>query len=124
MSTSLDDNARVQRLSSELLGAMAYGELSAFGRLSFDSRYAPTLHDRAVLAKIAVGAYGNFAMISSRLSEMVDAWLLGTGLGELAEYETRMSSLTAEELQGVAVRYFEAERRVEGIVRGRPGKTA
>lgn len=70
MSTSLDDNARVQRLSSELLGAMAYGELSAFGRLSFDSRYAPTLHDRAVLAKIAVGAYGNFALISSRLSEM------------------------------------------------------
>lgn len=70
MGTSSDGNAPVGQLASELLGAMAYGELSAFGRLSSDSRYAPTLHDRAVLGKIAVGAYGNFALISGRLSEM------------------------------------------------------
>lgn len=57
-------------LAAELLGAMAYGELSAFGRLSSDSRYAPTLHERAVLAKIAVGAFGNFAQLSDRLVEM------------------------------------------------------
>lgn len=55
----------------------------------------------------------------SRLGEMIDAWLLGTGLAELAEYDTRVSSLTAADLQAVAVRYFEPERRVEGIVRGR-----
>ena len=60
----------------------------------------------------------------SRLSEMVDAWMLGTGLGELAEYETRVSSLTAADLQAVAARYFDPERRVEGIVRGRAGKIA
>ncbi|MEV7604588.1 ferritin-like fold-containing protein [Paenarthrobacter sp. NPDC089322] len=70
MGTSSDGTASTGRLASELLGAMAYGELSAFGRLSSDSRHAPTLKDRAVLAKIAVGAYGNFAVISGRLSEM------------------------------------------------------
>ena len=40
------------------------------GGSHFDSRYAPTLHDRSVLAKIAVGAYGNFALLSDRLAEM------------------------------------------------------
>ncbi|KUM36005.1 ferritin-like fold-containing protein [Arthrobacter sp. EpRS71] len=75
MGISADAAASAGRLSTgqlagELLGAMAYGELSAFGRLSLDSRYAPTLHDRAVLAKIAVGAYGNFALLSDRLKEM------------------------------------------------------
>lgn len=70
MGTSPDAAAYAGQLSAELLGAMAYGELSAFGRLSLDSRYAPTLHDRSVLAKIAVGAYGNFALLNDRLSEM------------------------------------------------------
>jgi len=70
MGTSPDAPASAGQLASQLLGAMAYGELSAFGRLSTDSRYAPTLHDRAVLAKIAVGAYGNFALLNGRLSEM------------------------------------------------------
>ncbi len=72
MGTSPPDAAAYAgQLSAELLGAMAYGELSAFGRLSLDSRYAPTLHDRSVLAKIAVGgAYGNFALLNDRLSEM------------------------------------------------------
>ncbi|MGA8787526.1 MAG: ferritin-like fold-containing protein, partial [Paenarthrobacter sp.] len=70
MGTSRDAAPSAGELAAELLGAMAYGELSAFGRLSFDSRYAPTLHDRSVLAKIAVGAYGNFALLSDRLTEM------------------------------------------------------
>ncbi|HEX6632274.1 MAG TPA: pitrilysin family protein [Gemmatimonadaceae bacterium] len=54
----------------------------------------------------------------SRLGEMVDAWLTGTGLAELAEYETRITALTVADLQSLAVRYFDPERRVEGIVRG------
>ncbi|MCD4849204.1 ferritin-like domain-containing protein [Arthrobacter sp. AK01] len=70
MGTSPDAAASTGQLAAELLGAMAYGELSAFGRLSVDSRYAPTLHDRSVLAKIAVGAYGNFALLNDRLAEM------------------------------------------------------
>jgi len=70
MGLSPDAAAAAGQLSAELLGAMAYGELSAFGRLSLDSRFAPTLHERSVLAKIAVGAYGNFALLSDRLGEM------------------------------------------------------
>ena len=53
----------------------------------------------------------------SRLGEMIDAWLLGTGLGELAAYETRVAALTAADLQSVAGRYFDPDRRVEGVVR-------
>ena len=54
----------------------------------------------------------------SRLGEMVSAWLGGTGLAELAEYETRITALTAADLQSLAVRYFDPAMRVEGVVRG------
>ncbi|MFJ4168303.1 ferritin-like fold-containing protein [Paenarthrobacter sp. NPDC089714] len=70
MGTSTGRNDSPGQLAAGLLGAMAYGELSAFGRLSSDSRLAPTLRERAMLAKIAVGAFGNYAVISGRLTEM------------------------------------------------------
>lgn len=54
----------------------------------------------------------------SRLGEMVGAWLLGTGLGELASYETSITEVTASDIQEVARRYFDPARRVEGVVRG------
>ncbi len=54
----------------------------------------------------------------SRLGEMVGAWLLGTGLGELASYDTSISAVTASDIQSVARRYFDPARRVEGVVRG------
>jgi predicted Zn-dependent peptidase len=40
------------------------------------------------------------------------------GLHELAEYEWRVRSVTAPQMQALARAYFDAERRVEGIVRG------
>ena len=52
------------------------------------------------------------------LADIVDAWLLGRGLGELAEYEERVRSVTVGDAQRVARRYFDETRRVEGIVRG------
>jgi zinc protease len=52
------------------------------------------------------------------LADIVDAWLLGAGLGELAEYEERVRGVTAEDALRVARRYFDEGRRVEGIVRG------
>lgn len=54
----------------------------------------------------------------SRLGEMVSAWLLGTGLSELASYETSVSEVTAADIQAVARRYFDDARRVEAVVRG------
>ena len=52
------------------------------------------------------------------LADIVDAWMLGGGLGELAEFEERVRAVTAEDAQRVARRYFDDERRVEGVVRG------
>ena len=55
----------------------------------------------------------------SVLGDIVDAWLHGSGLAELGEYEARVRALTPAALTEVAERYFDPAVRVEGIVRGR-----
>jgi zinc protease len=55
------------------------------------------------------------------LSDVVDAWLFGS-LRELEEFEAGVRGVTPERMLDVARRYFDPERRVEGIVRG-VGKT-
>jgi zinc protease len=52
------------------------------------------------------------------LGELLDAWMFGSGLSELDEYDTRVREVTAPLMQQVAHDYFDPERRVEGIVRG------
>jgi zinc protease len=52
------------------------------------------------------------------LGEIVDAWLLGEGLGELDTYEARIRAVTAGDIRALATGAFDEERRVEGIVRG------
>jgi zinc protease len=54
----------------------------------------------------------------SMLAEMLDAWMFGSGLHEITEYDARVRAVTAEEMRAVAKRYFDPDRRVEGIVRG------
>jgi zinc protease len=54
----------------------------------------------------------------AQLGEMLDAWMLGEGLHELLEYDTRIRAVTADQMRDVAREYFDPERRVEGIVRG------
>jgi zinc protease len=56
------------------------------------------------------------------LGELVEAWMFGT-LEELHEFEGRVSDVTAKRILETAQRYFDPDRRVEGIVRG-VGKTA
>ncbi len=74
MSTSPDEPARYNRLLTDLLGVMAYGELSAFERLSSDARYSPTLRDRAVLGRLAVIEFSHFELVCAKLAELgVDA---------------------------------------------------
>lgn len=74
MSTSPADTARYDRFVADLLGMMAYGELSAFERFSFDARYSPTLHDRAVLGRIAVVEFRHYELVSARLADLdIDA---------------------------------------------------
>jgi zinc protease len=55
---------------------------------------------------------------ASVLSDIVDAWLLGDGLGELMTFEESVRRVTVDGIRALARRYFDADRRVEGIVRG------
>jgi zinc protease len=52
------------------------------------------------------------------LGDMVDAWLFGAGLHELQDFTARITAVSAEDILRLARRYFDPERRVEGIVRG------
>lgn len=70
MSTAPADPARYDSFLADLLGMMAYGELSAFERLSSDARYAPTLRERAVLGRAAVIEFGHYELVCGRLEEM------------------------------------------------------
>jgi zinc protease len=55
---------------------------------------------------------------ASVLGEIVDAWLLGEGLGELDEYEQRIRAVRAADIRALAIEAFDEQRRVEGVVRG------
>jgi hypothetical protein len=58
----------------DLLGGLAYGELTAFSRLAGDAELAPTLDGKAALARIAVVEFGHYERIEARLQELgVDA---------------------------------------------------
>ena len=52
------------------------------------------------------------------LGDVVDAWLHGTGLQELGEFEASVRAVTPRQIQELAERYFDPAKRVEGIVRG------
>ncbi|MGO1055428.1 ferritin-like fold-containing protein [Crossiella sp. CA198] len=52
----------------DLLGVLAYGELSAFDRLAEDARTAPTLSGRAALATMASAEIGHFRLLEQHLA--------------------------------------------------------
>jgi len=52
------------------------------------------------------------------LTDLVDAWLYGSGLHELDEHDARLRAVTTAQIRDAARRYFVEERRVEGVVRG------
>jgi tRNA-(MS[2]IO[6]A)-hydroxylase (MiaE)-like len=52
----------------DLLGVLAYGELSAFDRMSEDARSAPTLAGRAALSAMAAAEMGHYAKIERFLA--------------------------------------------------------
>ncbi|HKR10039.1 MAG TPA: pitrilysin family protein, partial [Gemmatimonadaceae bacterium] len=54
----------------------------------------------------------------AQLGEMLDAWMFGEGLHELLEHDHRVRGVTAEQMRELARKYFDPEKRVEGIVRG------
>jgi hypothetical protein len=54
----------------DLLGVLAYGELSAFERLAADAAMAPTVGDKAELSGMAVAEYRHFVRLRDRLVEL------------------------------------------------------
>ncbi|WP_030910559.1 ferritin-like fold-containing protein [Streptosporangium amethystogenes] len=55
----------------DLLGVLAYAELTAFLRLAEDAtRYAPSLTDRAALGGLAAAEYAHFELLRDRLADL------------------------------------------------------
>ena len=53
----------------DLLGALAYGELTAFDRLAEDARMAPTLSGRAALCEMAAVEIGHYRLLADRITD-------------------------------------------------------
>jgi zinc protease len=102
--------------SPEKEGIARAGLLAEFAKL----RDEPVLADELARAKQYV--IGSHAISQESggalLGEMLDAWMFGAGLQEMLEHDTRVRAVTAEQMRDVARKYFDPERRVEGIVRG------
>ncbi|WP_090932202.1 ferritin-like fold-containing protein [Nonomuraea jiangxiensis] len=55
----------------DLLGVLAYAELSAYARMTEDAAtLAPSLADRAALSELAVTEYAHFRLLRDRLTEL------------------------------------------------------
>ena len=54
----------------DLLGVLAYAELTAFDRLAEDARLAPSLSGRAALARMAAAEIGHHGRLTARLTEL------------------------------------------------------
>jgi tRNA-(MS[2]IO[6]A)-hydroxylase (MiaE)-like len=52
---------------TDLLGVLAYAELIAFERLAYDARMAPSLEDKAALARLATAEFGHFQLLDRHL---------------------------------------------------------
>jgi hypothetical protein len=63
--SSVDERAVV-----DLLGVLAYAELTAFDRLAEDARLAPTLAGRAALAEMAAAEIAHHTRLTTRLAEL------------------------------------------------------
>jgi hypothetical protein len=54
----------------DLLGALAYGELSAFDHLADDAGLSPTLAGRAQMSEMAAAEFGHYLQLARRLTEL------------------------------------------------------
>ncbi len=102
--------------SPELEEVARQGLLSEFARL----REAPVSAEELERAReYAIGTHSIRRQSGAALlAEMLDAWLLGSGLEEMDAFEHEVRAVTAERMQSVAERYFDERRVVEAVVRG------
>jgi hypothetical protein len=66
---ALEDAAYVQAVV-DLLGVIAYGELSAFERLAEDATLAPTLEDKLAMAGMASAEFSHVAALRDRIEQL------------------------------------------------------
>jgi tRNA-(MS[2]IO[6]A)-hydroxylase (MiaE)-like len=59
-----------RRAVVDLLGVLAYAELTAFDRLAEDARLAPTLGGRAALARMAAAEIAHHVRLTERIAEL------------------------------------------------------
>jgi zinc protease len=102
--------------SPEKEGLARDGLLREFARL----REAPVSDDELARAKsYAIGTHAiRQESGAAVMGDVLDAWQFGHDLGELTEFDAHVEAVTTERIMDVARRYFDPERRVEGIVRG------
>ncbi len=67
-SDAIEPPARDSEAVVDLLGVLAYGELSAFDRMAADARYAPTLAGRVQLSAMAAAELGHFRRLADHLA--------------------------------------------------------
>ncbi len=93
------------------------GLMGEFSRL----REAPPSDEEVARAKrYLIGTHAIAQQTGSTvLGELVDAWLFGSGLHEREQFEASIDAVTAHDVQQVAIDYFDPQRVVEGLVRGR-----
>jgi zinc protease len=102
--------------SPEKEGIARDGLLAEFAKLR-EQAVTPEELDRA--KEYVVGAHAiSQESGGALLGEILDAWMFGEGLHEILEHDSRVRAVSAEQMRDVAEKYFVAERRVEGIVRG------
>ncbi|NUR63574.1 MAG: hydroxylase [Catenulispora sp.] len=68
--TSSAPIASYETAVTDLLGLVAYGELTAFERLAADSALAPTLAGKAQVGAMAVAEFDHFRKVHARLAEL------------------------------------------------------
>ena len=91
-------------------------ELARFGKELVDpgelEGAASYLAGQALVQRQTAGAIG---------AELLDAWLIGTGLQELEDPAAGFREVTREQVRAVAEASLIADRRAEGVVRGKSG---
>lgn len=92
------------------------GLLAEFAKL----RTEPVTDDELARAKTySIGAHAiRQESGGAILGDVLDAWLFGYGLNELAEHDARIQAVTRHDVLEMAKTFFDPDRRVEGIVRG------
>jgi len=68
--SALETDPEYRAAVIDLLGVLAYGELTAFERIAADAAIAPSIDDKAALAGMATAEYRHFLLLRDRLAQM------------------------------------------------------